>query len=267
MLAQPTSRWFDPLVHPVRDRLEAAWRWLPAHASAGGTPGSAPRAGLGGAVVIHVARGWGTRRWQEIGRVAVALVEAANRQVYRGEPDALTRASWWSADLHRAHGVVRGVARRDEALLRRVALRALGGPDLGAGPVPEAVLFLRGAVAAGVLAGAVPDATHAALDRWALALGRAMERAEAGEPTGDDLAEALAALADLPECDAKDRLVGILAPGPVALGAPRAVAGWAPFTLPSSALPDGPLERALLGPFPGADLPGAGPLPAAAAWL
>jgi geranylgeranyl pyrophosphate synthase len=258
--ALPSDPWFRPLLDPVRDRVEAAWRSLPEAPA-----GEGPRAGLGGAVVIHVARGWGTRRWQEAGRVGIALVEAYDQQVFRGPPDAATRTWWLTTDLRRAHGALRATVRRDEALLRRVVGRVLGGPGVGVEPVPEAVVFLRGAVAAGVIAGAVPDDAHAALDRWAGALGLAMEHAE---PGGCDatrtsaLADAAHALRELPDCDAKERLAAVLAPGPSGCERPRAFGGWAPVVLPVQPGPPTPLERALVAPFLGE-----GPLPAAAAWL
>ncbi|MES2644592.1 MAG: polyprenyl synthetase family protein [Myxococcota bacterium] len=263
MRALPSDPWFRPLLDPVRDRVEAAWRALAE------PPGEGPRAGLGGAVVIHVARGWGTRRWQEAGRVGIALVEAYDQQVFRGPPDAATRTWWLTTDLRRAHGALRATVRRDEVLLRRVVGRVLGGPRAGAEPVPEAVVFLRGAVAAGVIAGAVPDEAHASLDRWAGALGLAMEHAE---PGGCDasrtsaLGEAARALQELPDCDAKERLAAVLAPGPRRRSEGpdrvRAFAGWAPVVLPEQPGPSTPLERALVAPFLGD-----GPLPAAAAWL
>ncbi|MDP2309376.1 MAG: polyprenyl synthetase family protein [Pseudomonadota bacterium] len=276
MSALPTLPWFHPLVEPVRHRVDAAWRWLPPDSipremhpdsSPGDSDGArGPRAGFGGAVVIHVARGWGTRRWQEAGRVGVALVEACNQQVFRGAPDPAARTWWLTTDLRRAHAVCRAAVRRDEALLRRVVDRVLGAPNLGAEPVPEAVVFLRAAVAAGVLAGAVPDSVHSALDRWATALGLAMEHTEAGTPgpaRADALEEAARALAGLPDCDAKERLAAVLVPGPTALGLPRAFHGWAPFALPTEPMRErAPLEQALIAPFPGD-----GPLPRAATWL
>ncbi|MDO9280692.1 MAG: hypothetical protein Q7U06_02220, partial [Pseudomonadota bacterium] len=74
MSALPTEPWFHPLLEPVRTRVEAAWRSLPPGMPEGNLGiGPGPRAGLGGAVVVHVARGWGTRRWQEAGRVGIAL--------------------------------------------------------------------------------------------------------------------------------------------------------------------------------------------------
>jgi octaprenyl-diphosphate synthase len=53
-------------------------------------------------------------------------------------------------------------------------------PSLSVGDeaVPEAVLFLRGAVAAGVVAGDVPDPVHALLDRHVTWLGLAWEAAQ-----------------------------------------------------------------------------------------
>ena len=258
-MSTPAPPWFAPLLDPVRDRVAAAWARLP-HPDAAA---DVPRAGLGGAVVAHVARGWGTRRWQEIGRVGITLVEGWNQHVHRGAPDDTTRTAWITADLGRAGGVVRDAARRDEALLRRVAVRLLATPDLGAERVPEAVIFLRGAVAAGVVAGKVPDGAHAGLDRWAAALGRALEAGGDAEAHAAAIVAAREALAGLPDCDARERFASVLDGVPAHPAAPRGLDAWVPCPVPAlDAPPADPLEALLRAPFTDA-----GPLPDAARWL
>lgn len=244
--------WYGTLSEPVADTIAAAWARIP-----GGMddPGSMPRAGLGGAVVLHVARGWGTRRWQEAGGVAVALVEAANQRVHLGQADDATRAAWLAADSRMLMLVARRTARRDEALLRRVVQRLAGG-EPGSSAIPEPVLFLRAAVAAGVIVGAVSDADHAALDAWATGLGRALEGDAAGLPA------ALAALAPLSDCDARDRIAAVLQPGPDVSNTACASVGWVPHWLPEVELPDDALTQAML-----ATLPTAGPIRSASRWL
>ncbi len=244
--------WYETLLQPVDAAVSAAWARIPGCPA---DPASVPRAGLGGAVVLHVARGWGTRRWQEAGGLAVALVEATNQRVHLGPPDEATRQAWLSADSRVLRLLATRAARGDEVLLRRVAER-LAGEDVGASAVPEAVLFLRAAVAAGVIVAAVSDADHAALDAWAVGLGRAIE----GEPGGLDAAKiAVHALSD---CDACERLTAVLHPGPDVPAARRAGAGWAPHTLPDVALPDDELTCAML-----ASLPKTGPILSASRWL
>ncbi len=233
--------WFSVLLDPVRPQVQAAWARLPVDAAA------APRAGLAGAIVIHVARGFGTRRWQEAGRVAVAAVEAANHHLTRGDD---RRTAWLDLDLGPVERALRQAARRDEPLLRRVTARLLATAE---DPMSESVGLLRGAVTAGVLAGNVPDEVHAALDVWATELGRAME----GEPW--DSLEARAALAELPSCDAGERLTAVLDAPIVVL---RGSTPWAPRRVPAPSLPTDPLEASLIAPFLGS-----GTLPATARWL
>ncbi len=264
----PAAAWFGALLGPVRGPVAAAWRRLP------GAPECVPRAGLGGAVVAQVARGWGTRRWQEAGRVAITAIEALNQLVHRGLPLEAERGAWLTADLRLAIGVARRVGRSDEALLRRVACRFVDAPGFGSVPSPEAVLFLRGAVAAGVIAGAVPDAIHAALDAWACALGSAIEATEQGEEKerSSFLALAVSALEGVPDADARDRMLAVLSPGPSHSGALRVISGWAPMPIPEAA-PGFQSEGTLLAfdsPLVGAMdamLPGEGPLRAAGSWL
>lgn len=257
----PLTPWYGPLVEPVRPQLEAAWGRLPSGLDRGRR---APRAGLGGAIVIHVARGWGSRRWQEAGRVAVALVEAFNQRVFAGLPTADERAAWLAADVDGLARVGRRVFRRDQAILKRVADRFLLDPELGATPVPEAVLFLRGAVAVGVIVGDVPDAEHAALDAWAEGLGRVMERGRAVDDpkAAGCLAAARAAIEGLPACDAKERFSRMRPPD--SPGASPSWTGWEPVRMDVGRPAEGALEVVMKGLLDGV---AEGPLKDAGRWL
>jgi octaprenyl-diphosphate synthase len=139
-------------------------------------PWAIPRTGLGGAVVIHVAREFGMRRWRRAGKVAVVALEGYNQRVHREDPTPEERAEWLERDFGWIRRVWTSVLEHDGLLLGRVMDRLIGD-DHGVADeaVPEGVLFLRTAVAAGVVAGAVPDAVHAALDRHATWLGLAWE--------------------------------------------------------------------------------------------
>lgn len=139
-------------------------------------PWAIPRTGLGGAVVIHVAKEFGMRRWRRAGKVAVVAMEGYNQRVHRDEPTPEERAQWLERDFGWIRRVWTSVLDHDGLLLGRVMDRLLG-EDHGVvdQAVPEAVLFLRSAVAAGVVAGAVPDPVHAALDQHATWLGLTWE--------------------------------------------------------------------------------------------
>lgn len=249
--------WYTSLLEPVRPQLAAAWARIPA-----GTvePAAVPRAGLGGALVVHVARGWGTRRWQEEARVAVAAMEALNQLVQLGEPSPATREGWLATELRWPVALLTRSVRRDEALLRRVADRCLRGDDAHAQPVGEATLFLRAAVAAGVLVSAAPDTVHASLDAWAQALGPWLDARAAGGPELPPPAEAVAALEALPDAAARELLLGLRSPPPA--GDPRAFSRWEPLPVPARPPPAHPLVATMLGA-----LHGEGALPAAGRWL
>jgi len=126
--------------------------------------------------VIHVAKEFGLRRWRRAGKVAVVAMEGYNQRVHRDEPTQQERAQWLERDFGWIQRVWTSILDHDGLLLGRVMDRLLGD-DHGAAdhPIPEAVLFLRSAVAAGVVAGAVPDPVHAALDRHATWLGLTWE--------------------------------------------------------------------------------------------
>ncbi len=253
----PSSAWFAPLLAPVAGQVAAAWNRIPggpAH------PEAVPRAGLGGALVIHIARAWGTRRWQEEGRVAVTAIEALNQRVHLGEPEAAERAAWFAADLRLVLHLARRAARRDEALLRRVGARCLARGGEGNEPVGESTLFLRAAVAAGVIVGAAPDPVHLALHAWAAAIGDWLDARAAGEADLRVPPAATAALERLPDAAARELLLSLHAPPPA--GDPRAFSRWVPLPVPPRAPPDEPFTRAML-----ATLAGEGALPAAGRWL
>jgi len=189
--AQPI-RWYAPLLSPVESFVRSAMGGMRDDLSR--DPWRAPRAGLGGAVVANVARGFGTRRWQEASRVAILAVESYNQRVQLGSPTLAARNAWLARDVTRIRRVWRGLVRRDEDLVARVVARIIGAPpDLGDDAVPECVLFLRVAVAAGVLAGGVPDSVHAALDRYFTCLGLAWESTQ-GTLTADGWRGALHAV-------------------------------------------------------------------------
>src|SRR5690242_5778815 len=160
------GRWYAGLIAPVRPQVTAALRSVAENAD---DPFALPRAGLGGAVVVHVARGFGTRRWPSAARLGMVALESYNQRVYRAAATQAARTLWLERDVAGLRRVWRGLVKRDEPLLRRVVDRMIGArlapiaeaERSGAGAlsivgddsIPEAVLFLRAAVAAGVLAG------------------------------------------------------------------------------------------------------------------
>ncbi len=208
-----------------------------------------PRAGLGGALVLHIARTWGTRRWQQAAQVAVSAVEAVNRRVHLGPPDGNERASWLQQDVSSVRTVWNGLRRRDTELLGRVVDRVTQSSRLGDRPIPETVLFLRGVVAAAVISGAVPDPDHAILDRFATWLGLAIDdssepEAWAGALTTIQLhsvapdralalANARSALDELPHSNSSDALHAALDNALQARPAARHFDSWRPCLVPA----------------------------------
>jgi octaprenyl-diphosphate synthase len=206
------ARWYDAFLEPVAPTIRAAL---------GGIPADVPRAGLGGAIVVHVARGYGTRRWRDAARVAVLAVETYNQRVCSARTPGLEH------DVSRLRRVWRGILDRDEALFARVIDHLRGdASDLGDHAMPECVVFLRLAVAAGVLAGDASDEVHRALDRFAVWLGLHWEATQGtldtdgmrgalrllGEASaGDFVEEARAALAALPDGQPVEALGTLLA--------------------------------------------------------
>lgn len=149
--------WYAPLLEPVVEMVDAAAR------RAQVCPG--PRYGLGGALTVQVIRQFG--RWGEPGRIATAAVERYNAQLFEGTvPEG-------NGNLRRLLMAVRQWVDPQQA--ETVRKRLLSPLDVGRGPMPESVLFLRAAVAAGVLAGKVPDGVHASLDRAVTWIGLQME--------------------------------------------------------------------------------------------
>lgn len=179
---QPTKpqaldrRWYRGLVEPVLPTVQSALKQV--EVVSGSDPWDVPRTGLGGAVVVHVARGFGSRGWKRSGKLAVLAVEAYNQRVFLGVPEGADRDALLERDVGRLHRVWSDLLKRDGALVGRVLDRMFASsPSVGDQQVPEAVLFLRGAVAAGVVAGDVPDRVHALLDRHVTWLGLAWESA------------------------------------------------------------------------------------------
>lgn len=236
------------VIEPARATAQAAFGRMPDHTD----PWAVPRAGLGTGVAVLVARGFGTRRWQEAMRVAAVALEGWNQRVH-ADPSA-SRNQWLGADAARVRRVWQALHRRDAALLDRVVLRATAGPDLGDAALPETVIFLRGAVAAGVLCGDVPDPAHVALDRWATFAALAWEahlgtltpegwraalhaigldRPWPDSPAAVARDEALLALRSLADGDPVERLEAATA----ALGAPEPDARTFPAWIPRLAPP------------------------------
>jgi len=195
------QRWYAPLVVPVMPAVNRALDELAPTQD----PWTLPRTGLGGAMMIHVARGFGVRRWARASRVAVAALEGYNQRVHIGEPTLEERARWLARDLDWARKMWEQLLTHDPVIVNRVIDRLLGpGGEVADRTIPEAVLFLRGAVAAGAIVGDVPDGVHAALDAHATWLGLSWE-AHRGTLTDDGWHGALGAVGchtALPGCPA-----------------------------------------------------------------
>ncbi|MCA9717182.1 MAG: hypothetical protein KC468_21085, partial [Myxococcales bacterium] len=166
------TRWYAALLEPVLPSIQAALRQLEPERD----PWALPRTGLGGALAMHVAKRFGARRWRRAGRVAVVALEGYNQRVHLGGPDERERARWLERDIDWARRVWETALEDEGPVVRRVMDRVLDrGALAGDRPIPEMVLFLRAAVAAGVVVGDAPDDVHAALDRYATWLGIAWE--------------------------------------------------------------------------------------------
>lgn len=171
------ERWYGGLVLPVLPTISAAIDKV--RSDPANDPWAVPRTGLGGAMVMHVAQGFGTRRWRrKSGRLAVMAVEAWNQRVWTHTPGEAERSALLERDVGRLGSVWSDLLKRDAVLVGRVLDRLFDAEGAGDHAVPEAVLFLRGAVAAGVVAGDVPDDVHAMLDRHVTWLGLAWEGAQ-----------------------------------------------------------------------------------------
>ncbi|MFV8754715.1 polyprenyl synthetase family protein [Nannocystaceae bacterium ST9] len=274
------TRWYAPLLRPVLSTVERALEELAPDRD----PWLLPRTGLGGAVVLQVARGFGSRSASRRGpgrgleRLAVVAVEGYNHRLQLGSPTSEERARWLARDLRWARRVWQSMAERDEPTLTRVVERLFGPRDeVCDRAIPESVLFMRGAVATGVVLGEVPEPIHAALDEHVTWLGLSWE-AHAGTLDEAGWQGALAAIGrveawpDHPELVAIERALSALAELPLespaalfrgALGqAPRELPrfgvvgerrGWTPIATPApssrsarparSSAPEGALER------------------------
>lgn len=249
--AQKAGSWDQILVDSVRPQLQSAWRWL------GDDFSAVPLAGVAGAIVIHVARGWGTRRWQERGRAAVAFVEAANRGTADPKPTVETHSTLLEGFGQRLLHLARTLARDDHALLLRV-YRQLLTTSAADEAVPRIVLLLRGAVAVGVVVGAVPEPQHRILDSWATTFGLGL----AASADRDSLATAAhALLSELPECESRERIEQATLSG-ISMAPVVSSVGWNPFATPAPRLPESALSKAMV-----ATLAAGGTLPDAARWL
>jgi len=166
------ARWYAPLLEPVLSPVSRALERVALERD----PWTMPRTGLGGALVLQVSRGFGARARGRAEQAVVAAVEGYNHRLHLGEPDAQDRARWLARDLRWAHRAWRSLSERDEPTLARVVDRLFGPHgEVCDHAIPEAVLFLRGAVAAGVVLGEVSDATHQILDEHATWLGLSWE--------------------------------------------------------------------------------------------
>ncbi|HLT34758.1 MAG TPA: polyprenyl synthetase family protein [Enhygromyxa sp.] len=251
------ARWYAPLLRPVLTTISRALEQIAVEHD----PWSLPRTGLGGAVAIQVARGFGSgkrgsspRRRAE--RIAVAALEGYNHRLHVGEPSPEQRARWLARDLGWARNAWESLLDHDEPTLTRVLDRLFGAAVDGCDrPIPEAVLFLRGAVAVGVVLGEVPEQVHDALDRHMTWLGLAWEAhrgtldasgwdgalAAVGlgepfpvEPERHAHARAVAALEQLPQRPAVDLFMTALARAPSEQpSTPRRPHAWMPERTPA----------------------------------
>ena len=84
------QRWYAPLVKPVLPAVSSALKQLQPVED----PWRMPRAGLGGAVAIHIARGFGVRPWHRAGRAAVVALEGYNQRIHLGGLHSDERTSY-----------------------------------------------------------------------------------------------------------------------------------------------------------------------------
>lgn len=184
------ARWYAPLLRPVLATVTRALEQVAVERD----PWSLPRTGLGGAVAIQVARGFGSSRRRRAERIAVAALEGYNHRLHVGEPSPELRAHWLARDLGWARTAWESLLDHHEPTLTRVLDRLFDAGVAGCDrPIPEAVLFLRGAVAVGVVLGEVSEDVHDALDRHVTWLGLAWE-AHHGTLDANSWAGALAAV-------------------------------------------------------------------------
>jgi len=106
--------WYAPLLSPVRPTIDSALRDVGEIFT--GDPWSVPRTGLGGALALHVARGFGSAGTRKARRACASSIEAWNQRVHMPSSSsreaALDRAlALSSRDAMRAssrHGSRRG---------------------------------------------------------------------------------------------------------------------------------------------------------------
>ncbi|UJR83368.1 polyprenyl synthetase family protein [Sandaracinus amylolyticus] len=250
--------WYEPLLAPVRPTVQAALRDVSDVFE--GDPWSVPRTGLGGALALQVARGFGRAGSRRARRLCASSIEAWNQRVHRPRRDELDRAlARDTRDFLRAWS---RFVREDDARAQRVVAR-LSPAWSAEAPVPEAVIFLRAAIAAGVLLGEVGDEVHAQLDafatwtalawearqgtldraRWEGALdaigARAPFTADAESHARREAHAALAPWADHRTASALRALLDRLPSGPAA---PREPDAWLPAIAPDPA-PSRPARR------------------------
>ena len=97
-------------------------------------------------MVLQVSRGFGSRARRKAEQAVVAAFEGYNHRLHVGEPDADERARWLARDLRWARKAWRSLAERNEPTLTRVVDRLFGpNGEVCDRPIPEAVLFMRGA--------------------------------------------------------------------------------------------------------------------------
>ncbi|KIG12177.1 Octaprenyl diphosphate synthase [Enhygromyxa salina] len=257
------ARWYAPLLRPVYSTVTRALDLVALERD----PWTLPRTGLGGALVIQVSRGFGLRAGRRAERAAIATLEGYNHRLHLGLPDTDERARLLSRDLQWARRAWASLLEYDEATVTRV-LDRLFGPTHHAcdRQIPEAVLFLRAAVAVGVVLGGVPDAVHDVLDRhvtwvglsweahrgtldapgWGGALAAIGLQADyPADPEPRAREQAIIALAELPQRSPVDLLSCALSRAPSELPIARHPQAWTPLAAPT--LPSTSPSRVLGG--------------------
>lgn len=229
------------LIQPVLPQLRAAWKRIP---EIGGEYANDPHAGIGGAVAIRVAQGWGTRRWQERSRVGVGLVEAYNLVAKGGVPTSTQQSAYCGEEAWRTLRFFRSALRADEPVMRRIIAQLLAADDLGNQEVPHCVLLLRAAVAIGAWSGNLAGEHHVALDSWAYNVGNLWgAHTASSEAAAEFQTRAIGALHRLPECEAKDIFLALTTSDVDA--ALAQCPGWTPHQVPSPNPPDSAIARVI----------------------
>lgn len=169
------GRWYAALADAFAAPLDALLRRL-AEEEGVATQVVSPRTGLGAALVLSIADGLGQRRSKRETRLLAMALEGYDRRLFASPPE-IDRELRFEKDLKRARSVLAQILSDERQEFEPALDRLVRDPiDLGDRPVPECVGFMRAAVAAGVVAGGVGDATHEHLDRWAVHVGLCWER-------------------------------------------------------------------------------------------